>query len=199
MSLDLGRSKSTKISQNIDRIENNTFEIDELKEKFSNRNEDYKKLEEELDDNRNRGFRKTLIFKNILVQQQRESWAESENILAKEIHTLMPNLELEYILSKIERAHRAKGSKHTKVPPIIAKFNDWHFTEMIETSAIKAKSSLYVSQMFSPAFTIRRNKAMLARKKLREHDKTTQAYVKYSEKLMVKKPYEREYSLLAEY
>ena len=104
-----------------------------------------------------------------------------------EIHTLMPNLELEYIQSKTERADCAKDSKHTKVPPIIAIFNDWHFTEMIKTSAIKAKSLLYVSQMFSPALTIRRNKAMLARKELREHDKTTQAFVKYPAKLMVKK------------
>ena len=106
----------------------------------------------------------------------------------------MSNLELEFIQSKIERAHRAKSSKH-----ITAKFNNWHFTEMIKTSAIKTKSLLYVSQMFSPTLTIRRNKAMLARKELREHDKTTQAYVKYPAKLMVKKAHENKYSLLAEY
>ena len=53
--------------------------------------------------------------------------------------------------------------------------------------------------MFSPTLTIRRNKAMLARKELREHDKTNQAYVKYPAKLMVKKAHENKYSLLAEY
>ena len=111
----------------------------------------------------------------------------------------MSNLELEFIQSKIERAHRAKSSKHIKVPPITAKFNNWHFTEMIKTSAIKTKSLLYVSQMFSPTLTVRRNKAMLARKELREHDKTTQAYVKYPARLMVKKAHENKYSLLAEY
>ena len=58
---------------------------------------------------------------------------------------------------------------------------------MIKTSAIKAKSSLYVSQMFSPALTIRRNKAMLVRKELREHYKFIQAYLKYPVKPMVKK------------
>ena len=99
----------------------------------------------------------------------------------------MPKLKLKYTQSKIERTYRAKRSKHTKVPPIIAKFNDWHFTEMVKTSVIKAKLSLYISQMFSPAFTIHRNKAMLARKELREHDKTTQAYVKYPEKIIVKR------------
>ena len=140
-----------------------------------------------LDGNHNRSLRKTLIFKHIPVQQKRESWVETIKILAKEIHKLMPNLELEYIQSKIERGDCAKDSKHTKAPPIIAKFNNWHFTEMIKSSAIKAKSSLYLSQMFSPALNIRRNKAMLARKELREHDKTTQVFVKYPTKLMVKK------------
>ena len=141
MALDLDQSNSTKISQNTHQIENNTFKIDELKKKFSKLNEDYKKLEEELDDNRNRSLRKTLIFKNIPVQQQRESWVETENILTEKIPTLLPNLELYYIQWKIERAHLAKSSKHTKVPPIIAKFNDWHFFEMVKSSVIKEKSS----------------------------------------------------------
>ena len=78
----------------------------------------------------------------------------------------MLNLEIEYIQSKIERAHRIKDNKHTKVLPIIAKFNDWHFTETIKTSTIKVKSPLYMSQMFSTALTVRRNKATLARKEL---------------------------------
>lgn len=58
-------------------------------------------------------------YLNIPVQQQRESWAETENILAKEIHTLLLNLDLQYIQSKTETARGAKSSKHTNVPPII--------------------------------------------------------------------------------
>ena len=115
---------STKISQNIDQIENNKFKIGEHKEKFSKLNMDYKKLEEELGDNHNRNLGKTIIVKNISIQQQRESWAEIEIILAKEIHTLMPNLELVYIQSKIERTHHTKDSKYTKIPFITAKFNN---------------------------------------------------------------------------
>ena len=65
-----------------------------------------------------------LSVKNIPMQQQRESWAEIEIILAKEIHTLMPNLELVYIQSKIERTHHTKDSKYTKIPFITAKFNN---------------------------------------------------------------------------
>ena len=124
LSLDLGPSNSTRTSQNTHWIENKKFKINELKENFSKLNEDYKTLEEELDDNSDRSLRKTLISKNIPVQQQRESWAETKIILAKEIHTLIPNPELEYIQSKIERVHQTKDSKHTKVPPITAKFNN---------------------------------------------------------------------------
>ena len=35
-----------------------------------------------------------------------------------------------------------------------------------------------MSYVFSPTLTICRNKAIVARKELREHDKTTQAHVK---------------------
>ena len=124
LSTDLGKSNSTKIPQNTDRIENNTFEVDELKEKLNTLIKDYNKLGKKLDNNRNRSLRKTIIFKNIPVQI----------ILAKEIHTLMPNLELEYIQSKTERGHHTKDNKYINVPPIIAKFNDWQFTEMIKAS-----------------------------------------------------------------
>ena len=99
----------------------------------------------------------------------------------------MPNLELEHIQLNIERDHCTKQSKHAKVPSIIAKFNDWHFHEMIKTSAIKTKSSLNASQMFSHELTICRNKVIPATKELKDHDKTTQAYVQYPEKLMAKK------------
>ena len=95
LSLDLGPSNSTRTSQNTHWIENKKFKINELKENFSKLNEDYKTLEEELDDNSDRSLRKTLISKNIPVQQQRESWAETKIILTKEIHTLIPNPELE--------------------------------------------------------------------------------------------------------
>ena len=72
LSLDLGQSNSTKISQNTDQIESNTFESDELKEKFSKLSEDYKKLEEELEKDsylktsqyNNKGNLKTLKGKN---------------------------------------------------------------------------------------------------------------------------------------
>ena len=60
-----------------------------------------KKLTEELEDTRNRGTRKTLIFKNI-PQNKKEYWEETKSILAKELRKFMPQYQLEYVISKIE-------------------------------------------------------------------------------------------------
>ena len=73
-----------------------------------------------------------------------------KDTLEKEIRTLMPNLQLEYIVKN----WKSESCKRQQTPPIIAKSNDWDFIE-IKKEAIKAKSLLYVSQMFSPALTIR--------------------------------------------
>ena len=47
-----------------------------------------KKLKEELEDTRNRGMRKPLIFTNI-HQNKKESWEETKSILAKELNKFM--------------------------------------------------------------------------------------------------------------
>ena len=70
---------------------------------------------------------------------------------------------------------------------------------MIKNSLIKGNSSIFVSQMFSPVLTTRRNSAMLTRKNLKKDDPTIQAFVKYPAKLMVKKEGEKGYRLYAEY
>ena len=86
--------------------------------------------------------------------------------LANEIHRIIPHRSSEEILFKTERAHRPKGnqspvSQHNKVPPIIAKFTDWTFTEEIKMSFIKAAKNsrnnhiVYISQMYYPAVTNR--------------------------------------------
>ena len=63
-------------------------------------------------------------------------------------------------MNKIERAHRSQETEYTNTPAIIARFNDWQLTETIKTSFIKAKSHIFVSQMYSPVLTKRRNEAM---------------------------------------
>ena len=102
-------------------------------------------------------------------------------------------------MKKTERTHRSKETEYTSTPAIIAKFNDWQLTETIKTSFIKAKSHIFVSQMYSPALTKRRNEAVKVRKELKKNEPTIQAYVKFPVKLMVKNSNGKEYSLYAEY
>ena len=68
-------------------------------------------------------------------------------------------------------------------------------TEKINSELIKSKSSIYVSLMYSPAPTKRRNKWMITRKELKRLDLSIQTFVKYRAKLMVRKAGEREYSM----
>ena len=143
-----------------------------------------KRLRSESEDTRNRGLRKTLIFKNIPFQQQRykESRDEIEEILAKEVIKLLPEFQVNDIIKKTERAHRSKESEFSEIPAIIGKFTDWDLMEKIKSGFIKSKSSIDVSQMYSPALTKRRNKAMIARKDLKRLYPSIQAFVKYPAK-----------------
>ena len=74
--LELGHANSAKLKDNLDCIDDNSFEVIQLKDQVSHSDEEMKKYRSELEDTRNRGLRKTLIFKNIPFQQQqhKESW-----------------------------------------------------------------------------------------------------------------------------
>ena len=116
----------------------------------------------------------------------------------------MENIDHSIIIKKIERAHRAKENRPERNLPIIAKFNNWNFSEEVKTSFIKAAkngndcTSIFISQMYSPALTTRCNEAMKKWKELREEDQVIQAYVKYPAVLMVKRPSEAVYTPYAE-
>ena len=117
----------------------------------------------------------------------------------------MENINHSVIIKKIERANRAKENRPGKNLPVIAKFTNWNFSEEVKTSFIKAakdrneRTPIFVSQMYSPALTTRRNEAMKKRKELREEDQDMRAYVKYPVVLMVKLPGEAAYTPYAEY
>ena len=100
--LELGHVNSTKLKDNLDRADSNSFEVNHLKDQVSHLDEKMKKLTSELEDIRNRGLRKTLIFKNIPFQQQRhkESWDGSKEILAKEIIKVLPDFQVSDVLKK---------------------------------------------------------------------------------------------------
>ena len=94
----------------------------------------------------------------------------------------MPELNKDFIISKIDRAHRAKGNNYGTILPVIAKFLDWTFSEQFKSSFIRAaknKTPITVSQMYWAALTKRRNNALVKRKELTKDDHRIQAYVKY--------------------
>ena len=83
-----------------------------------------KELTDELEESKNRSMRKTLVFKNIRQPQQRESWDQTKQILTNEILNVMPELDKDFVTSKIERAHRAKRNNYGSILPVIAKFSN---------------------------------------------------------------------------
>ena len=89
------------------------------------------------------------------------------------------------------KENQSPFSQHNKVPPIIAKFTDWTFTEEIKISFIKrAKNSrnnhiVYVSQMYSQAVSNRCNEAMKVCKQLINEDKKILAHVKFPAILII--------------
>ena len=87
----------------------------------------------------------------------------------------MPTVEETVIRDKIERVHRSPGNECKKNLTIIAKFNNWQFTESIKTRFIRAKLQIYVSQMYSPVLTERCNEAMKVRKDLKRNEPNIQA------------------------
>ena len=83
-------------------------------------------------------MRKTLIFRNIIQEQRKESWAESKSTVALETDKVMPETQLHQILSKIERVYCSATESHSKYWPVTAKFSDWGFSEDIKSAFIKA-------------------------------------------------------------
>ena len=92
--------------KNTERISSQQFDYQSLVERIEMLENKNKELADELEESKNRSMRKTLVFKNIRQPQQRESWDQTKQILANEILNAMPELDKEFIISKIERAHR---------------------------------------------------------------------------------------------
>ena len=79
----------------------------------------------------------------------------------------MPELNKDFIINKIERADRAKGNNYGTIPPVIAEFSDWTFSEQVKSSCIRAakdkmnETPIIVSQIYLAALTKRCNNAMI--------------------------------------
>ena len=126
--LSLATSNSKVIAENTERISSQQFDYQSLVERIEALETKNKELTDELEDSKNRSVRKTLVFRNIRQPQQRESWDQTKQTLTNEILNVMPELDKAYIISRTERAHRAKGNNYGTILPVFAKFSDWNFS-----------------------------------------------------------------------
>ena len=211
--LELAHSYTELITDNSEKISKPDFQIEEMSNQIPTVTTNLNELKSELDDIKNRGLRKTLIFRNVPQTKNKEIWDKTKLILAKEIKVIIQDVADDMIISKIERVHTAsqKDANQYSTPgplPSIAKFIDWNFSEKVKSNFIKAardsfqqdpNQTIYVPQMYSSSVTAHRNKAMLKRKELTRDERTIQAYVEYPAVLMVKKSGERSYSAYVEF
>ena len=130
--LTLATSNSELIIENTERISSQQFDYPSLAERIETLETKNKELTDELKESKN-----NLTFNNIKQPQRSQSWDQTKLILANEIMVVMPETDKEFITSKIERVHRAKGNKYGTTFPIIPKFANWTFSEQVKSSFIK--------------------------------------------------------------
>ena len=82
-------------------------------------------------------MRKTLVVRNIKQPQQRESWDQRKQTLAKEILNVVPELDKDFIISKIERAHRSKENKYRTILPVLQSFQTGPFLNRLSAVSLK--------------------------------------------------------------
>ena len=138
LSLATSNSKLNILPENTERISSQQFDYQSLVERIEALETKNKELTDELEDSKNRSMHKTLVFRNIRQPQQRESWDQTKQTLANEILNVMPELDKDYIISKIERAHRAKGNNYGTILQVIAKFSDWTFFGQVKSGFFRA-------------------------------------------------------------
>ena len=159
-----------KSSKNSDEIEGLKFQISDQNEQISRQNETKIELESEIEELKNRSLRKTLIFKNIKHQINKNSWSDTKTILIDEISKVLTEASKEEIATNIERAHRVQNNSETRnrshntQPYLVAKIANWEFSKRIKSTFIvknqNGSSRVFVSQMYSNSLTLRRNQAL---------------------------------------
>ena len=136
--LSLATSNPKVIAENTEIISSQEFDYQSLVDRIEALETKNKELTDELEDSKNGCMRKTLVFRNIRQPQQRENWNQTKQTLPNEILNFMPELDKNYIISKIERTHRAKNNNYGFILPAIAKISYWTFFEQVKSSFIGA-------------------------------------------------------------
>ena len=96
------------ISDNLEKISNQDFQIEEMRNQIANLTTNLNELKSEVDDIKDIGLRKTYNFSKHPPQtRNKESWDKTKLTLAKEIKVIMSNVPDDMIILKIERSHKA--------------------------------------------------------------------------------------------
>ena len=183
---------------------NNENDVILLKSEINTLKKSQEDLRNQLDDQMNRGMRKTLIFRGV-KEEPNENWAATEKIL---VNTLINNTDITPQIAErlIERAHRGKKSTSNNTnnnintpTPIFAQFYDWKDAQNIldqfkRINITNKNKKIFVDQLYSPTLTARRNLALLERKSLKENKIIASGYVAFPAILMVKKTGETKFT-----
>ena len=143
-----------------------------------------------LEDQTNRGLRKTLVIRNV-KEQPHEKWADTRNIVVDSLQTAT-KIDRDYLYGAIERVHRGKSTgienKKAGKRDIFALFYDWNKAQEVLSEFRKngRKVGIYVDQMYGPDTTYRRNAALKKRKEMLADKTIEQGFVDHPAKLMVK-------------
>ena len=127
------------------------------------------------------------------MRAKKESWDDTEINLAKHISEIcsMPVQEAKKIIERCHRSNPNPNYQGTGPRPIFAAFHSWKDSEWIKSEFRKNNIDnpgchIYAEQKFGPKTTIRRNRAMLMRKRLKDDREIISGYVAYPARLMVK-------------
>ena len=202
----LAENNNKEIVSLKDDINNLNNENKNLKDKINSQNEIFKILEERIESRTNRQLRKTLVFKGIPEKQypplqpdtpnqhqKKESWDDTESILAHKISEICENTTINQARDMIERCHRANENPNYKGqgPRVIfAAFYDWKQSEFVKeefrtNNVADRECKIFAENKYGPLTTLRRNKAMQLRKTLKDNGTITRGYVAFPARLMV--------------
>ena len=144
-----------------------------------------------LEDQTNRGLRKTLVIRNI-PEKQNESWDDTREIVMDALKTVT-KVSDEFLEDSIERVHRGnstgKDGKKQGKRDIFALFYDWNHAQDILDGFHKhgRGTGVYIDQMYGPNTTFRRNIALKKRRDLLKTKDIEQGFVDFPAKLLVKR------------
>jgi chromosome segregation ATPase len=188
-----------KVEANVDalesRLERLEMNLEKANEKIATLESDKKVLEGRVDKAEDNSCRDTLTIHGIPRKIGKESWDDTEEILAQFLSEHSAGSKNDW-LGKITRAHRGKPQSNV----IHCLFRDWKYTQECKELFRKAKGKInfvHVLEKFSIPTQDRRNLAQERRELERKKVPGSKIWIKYPATLMCERPGEKGYKAIA--